>query len=204
MRQTSRKQVWTIQKAGKVRQFRLFQLLPEPTVEVDRLLKLRNELLCDARVDIFENPSQYQMDEARVLKLAENLYPADPRGSTGFFGEGKHSELDGLITRGAFEIVPRAKVPGDANINTGRFVLAIQYADTQAPLHKACFVVQGQKEKEKHCLIYNSSTVRPTSVRLLVSVAVMGRYVVWSFHVTQVYLKKPGHRHTSGLRAPTA
>lgn len=43
----------------------------------------------------------------------------------------------------------------DANILSGRFVLARESADTDKPFHKVRFLVQGNRYREKHMLLRN-------------------------------------------------
>lgn len=71
----------------------------------------------------------------------------------------------------------------------GRFVPALQAADSDLPTPNARFLVQGFRDREKCVLTHTSYTVRAASIRLLVALAFMFRMRLWGFHVTQVYLQ---------------
>lgn len=42
--------------------------------------------------------------------LTGTLHPADPRGASPLFSQSKRDALDGLVKRGAFELVPELSV----------------------------------------------------------------------------------------------
>lgn len=62
-------------------------------------------------------------------------------------------------------------------------------ADTSTPTYEARSDVRWHKDKDKHRLVHNSTTYRAAAVRLLVTVAVIIWYALWSFHVTQPYFQ---------------
>lgn len=68
-------------------------------------------------------------------------------------------------------------------------ILTLKGTDTVSPTYKAPFVVQGHGDREKHMMVHNSSTTRPASVHLLVSVAAMLKFRLRSFGVTKAYLQ---------------
>lgn len=184
-----------------MRQFHIAQLIPEPTSEDDRALRLEQS---NQRREPPDSPQEFappgpevatirkredQSSSPLSVQITETLHPADPRSTSKVLEEAKATELDGLVRRGDFELVDQSAVPPQGNILSGCFVLEIKGSETETTLHKAQFVVQGHRDKEKHMLIYNSYTARPASVRLLVSISSMRRYGLWSFDVAQAYLQ---------------
>lgn len=53
----------------------------------------------------------------------------------------------------------------------GRFALAVKNSETNLPVYKARFVVQGHTDREKDILVHSASTVRHHLVRVLVAIA---------------------------------
>lgn len=117
--------------------------------------------------------------------ITETIHPADPRCKSDAFNRAKKQDLSGLVSRHTFELVRRSTFPRDSNILNGRVILSLNATDPSNPIHKGRFVVQGNEDKEKHVMVHNSSTARPASVRLLISVASMRGYTLWSLHVTK-------------------
>lgn len=99
------------------------------------------------------------------------------------------SEIKGLPERETFKVVLREDVLPDGNILPGRFVLAIKSTGDDKKNCKARFVVDRHKDKLKCLMVHTSRTIQPSSIRLLIAVAAMKGFDVWSSEVRQVYLK---------------
>lgn len=69
----------------------------------------------------------------------------------------------------------------------GRFVLALKNAGTENEKPKARFVAQGFADKEKDYLIHNVTSLRQSSVRVILSFGVNMGYRVYTHDVTQAY-----------------
>ena len=93
------------------------------------------------------------------------------------------------MKRGTWKLVLRDEVPKDANVMGGRFVLAIKDADTDKPTYKARFVVQGHRDRDKDLLVHTSSALRQNSLKILVSIAAMFGFPIWTHDVSQAYLQ---------------
>ncbi len=117
------------------------------------------------------------------------LHPADRRARSGLFDDAKAKELEGLARRGFYEVVLREDVPAGANVMGGRFVLAIKNVGTGEEVYKARFVVQGHTDAEKNLLVHNSTNLKQSSVRILVALAAIFGFRLWSQDVSQAYLQ---------------
>lgn len=83
--------------------------------------------------------------------------------------------MRGSLNKGAFAVVFVEEVDHDANVLDTRFVLSLKNTETDKPLFKARFVVQGHTDAKKGMLVDRAKNVRKNSVRLLVSItAVFG------------------------------
>lgn len=83
----------------------------------------------------------------------------------------------------------RQDLEGGANILGGRFVLAIKNKGTGKEVLKARYVVQGHMDREKNLLVHNSPTVSQQSIRLLIAIATIFGFEIWSEDMTQAYLQ---------------
>lgn len=123
------------------------------------------------------------------VNITEVIFPADPRHKDGRFDEAKKKELKGLWDRGTFKVVLKEDVPKDANVLGARFVLSIKDEGTKREVWKARFIVQGYRDKMKTSLVHDSANARHHSVRLLVGLAAIFGFRLFSTDVTQAYLQ---------------
>lgn len=72
------------------------------------------------------------------------------------------------MDKGAFRIVDERRLPPDANILGGEFVLAIKKVGIKDETHKALFVVQRHKDAEKYMIVYSSTSLKQQSIRLMI------------------------------------
>ena len=120
-------------------------------------------------------------------EICRTIIVEDPADGT--FDKAKRDEINGLLSRGAFKIVERSAVPKGANVLRGRFVLAIKEPDTERELLKTRFVVQGHRDREKGMMVKESPTVLRHSIRLLIALASVFRFTVWTRDVRQAYIQ---------------
>jgi hypothetical protein len=119
--------------------------------------------------------------------IAEIIKQGDPRAMK--FEEAKRKEIQGLIDRGTWKVVLKEDVPDNANILGGRFALAIKDEGTEKEVWKARFVVQGYRDHLKTSLVYYTATSRQHSSRVLIGLAAIFGFQVFSTDVTQAYLQ---------------
>jgi hypothetical protein len=119
--------------------------------------------------------------------ITEIIKPVDPR--TEKFDEAKRKEIQGLIDRGTWRVVAKEEVSDNANILGKRFVLAIKDGGTDKEVWKARFVVQGYRHDLKTSLVHDTATSRQHSSCVLVGLAAIFGFNLFSTDVTQSYLQ---------------
>ena len=122
-----------------------------------------------------------------TVHITEVIEPNDPRAWK--FDEPIKKEIEGLIKRKTWKIVCRSEVPDDANILGGRFVLAIKDEGTNREIWKARFIVQGHLDGLKNWLVHNISVIRQHAIKMLVGIAAIFGFQLFSTDVTQAYLQ---------------
>lgn len=163
---------------GTIKHFNISQLLPDRTDVADTELQRLEESI-----------QQFKSNDPPGIMLTEVLEPGDRRAGLPQFDVAKAKELEGLARRGVYEVILKENVPENANILGGRFVLAIKDKDTGKEVYKARYVAQGYKDMEKQYLVHNSSNLKQNSVRLLLSLAALFGFRIWSQDVSQAFLQ---------------
>lgn len=74
----------------------------------------------------------------------------------------------------------------------GRFVLAVKKTETDQPVHKARFVVQGHTYKLKAMRVHGANNILKHSVRLLITISAILQFKVRTEDVSQTYLQAKG------------
>jgi Reverse transcriptase (RNA-dependent DNA polymerase) len=90
---------------------------------------------------------------------------------------------------GTFKIVLKSEVETDANIIPSRMILAIKKGEDGSEVYKARLVLGGHRDKEKRALIHNSNNVSQTSIRLLIALAAVFGFNIFTADVKQAYLQ---------------
>ena len=121
--------------------------------------------------------------------LTEILKPGDQREFSKAFAEAKQHEINGLMERGTFETVSSDELEKDANILGGRFVCTIKNKGSDKEKAKARYVAQGHRDKEKPYIVHNITTLRQSSVKIVVSTSAVMNFRIFSHDVTQAYLQ---------------
>lgn len=144
-----------------------------------------------------------------VVKL---LDANDPRVREDDFEQAKRKEVDGLNRRGLWRKVKRSELPPDANILGGRFIFSLKNYGTPSEMAKVRFVAQGYRDKDKPFMVHDASSLRASSIRIILAVAACLGFRLFSHDVTQAYLQskyrmtrdvyvdpKPADRHLFGI-----
>ncbi len=101
----------------------------------------------------------------------------------------RKQEIENLVRRGTWELVLEEDVPPGSNIISGSFVIAIKDVEIDNPLFKARYVSHVHRDAEKHNLVHDSTNVRQSSVRLLIALAAIMGFDVWTEYISQAYLQ---------------
>lgn len=164
---------------GHTKQFNISQILPD-----------RDDVHEHELSQFKEGLHQFlNQDQPPGIFLTEVLEPGDKRANQPEFKGAKMKEIEGQIERGAFEIVLKDELPENANILGSRFVLSIKENRTNKEVFKTRYVVQGDKDTEKNLLVYTSSNIKHTSLRLLLCLASLFGFNIWSQDVSQAYIQ---------------
>eukprot|EP00171_Calliarthron_tuberculosum_P022791 IDg22791t1 len=135
------------------------------------------------------NRTMRQKQKPLSVHITEIVRPKDPRAWTQEVRDAKQAELKNLAKRGTWKIVSTEEVPPNSNILTGMFVISIKNCETDNPVFKARYVIHGHKDREKEELVHSSTTVQQSSTRLIVSLAAMFGFRLWSQDISQAYLQ---------------
>ena len=83
----------------------------------------------------------------------------------------------------------KEKVLTESNFITERFVMSIEDFEADKSYFKARFVAQCHRYKEMSNFIHNSTTVCQSSIKILLSLAVVFGFRMWSIDVNNAYLQ---------------
>lgn len=101
----------------------------------------------------------------------------------------KKKEIKGLLERGTFKVILREDVNSDANVLPGHFVLAIKSTKDGEVKFKARYVIGGHRDRFKQLMVHSATTLQPQSIRLLLALAAMRDFEIWTSDVRQAYLQ---------------
>lgn len=132
--------------------------------------------------------AQYNPDvEYTTVLWTEDLMTGDPREA--LFDDAKRQEILGLIERGTFRVVMEEEAGPNPNIIPSRYVLSIKHGEDDSVRYKARFVVGGHRDKGRHSVVHNSVTLKQSSMRVLIALATILGFDVWTMDVKQAYLQ---------------
>lgn len=153
-------------------------MIPDPEDEGNKKLRM-----------IFHGFYDIRPGTPRGILPTEVMHTADPRSKGKEFGTAREKEICGLLRSKVFHVVCRQEAGNDANVMGGRFVLSVEHVETDKILFRAIFVVQGHTDAEKNLLVNSASNIKHVSVRLIVAMADIFRYRIWTQYVAQAYLQ---------------
>ena len=165
---------------GDPRPFNITQVKPYRTPE-----QINHSFMSDIRQGL----SDFSSPKDEDLFLTEILTPGDPRCSSKEITSAKKAEISNLHKRGTFKAILREESPDNANVLPGSFVSTIKSTEDGQEKFKARYVIGGHRDKLKQFMVHSSQTLQPTSVRLLLAMASMFGFNVWTADVRQAYLQ---------------
>lgn len=117
------------------------------------------------------------------------LHRSDPRIQSQEMKKAAEAELLGLIDKNTFQLAKLSPLQQKhANIVPTKFVYSLKHEDGKV-LAKARFCVGGHRDAMKGLMVHTSSTVRHSSVRLLLSLAAIFKLGIWTIDIKQAYLQ---------------
>jgi Reverse transcriptase (RNA-dependent DNA polymerase) len=93
-----------------------------------------------------------------------------------------------LIERGTFRLILREDAGYLPNIIPSRFVLCIKHESGIEKL-KARFVLGGHRDRDKKSQIHNTTNLKQQSIRIILALASIFGFDLWSSDVNQAYLQ---------------
>lgn len=87
------------------------------------------------------------------------------------FIESRRKEINGVLNKNTFEIVPLCNIPKDVRIFTSRFVEEIKNIGTSQAFEKSRLVVQAYNDQGKELVITQAPTIQRASQRLILVLA---------------------------------
>ena len=121
------------------------------------------------------------------IHWTEIIHPGDPRSNSPEMLEAIRKEMQGLVQKGTFRltILPEQE---RFNVVPSKFVLCLKHEDGKTR-HKARFVMGGHKDVEKKLQVHTAYTLSQTSLRVLLALASIMGFDVWTSDVQQAYLQ---------------
>lgn len=164
---------------------------PEKTVDgTENDLQELDKVLDSMWKDHEEDNSEVKADAIPLEEfLAKTIEQNDPRINDEDFVKAKRREVEGLKRKNVWRVVKCADVPKDANIIGGRFAYTLKNYQTPEEMAKARYVAQGYGDKDKGKIVHDTSTIRPSSIRIILSIAAILLLTLFSHDVTQTYLQ---------------
>ena len=152
---------------------------------------LRPEAAATSFLDTVRNTLLEFVTESRPFdtQMTEVVDKNDPRADSPEMRAAIYREVTDLLRRGTFKVILKEELPDGANALTARFVLAIKSnADGQIK-YKARYVIGGHRDRLKQFLVHGAQTLQASSARLLLAIAAIFEFDVWTSDVKLAYLQ---------------
>lgn len=99
------------------------------------------------------------------------------------------SEIFGPFRRNTVGITCREDVSEDGNVLGGEFLLTRNSTESEDPVFKEIFVVQGPTDNEKNMTVNSATNVKHVSLRMLVAIDAVFGSRIRRQDVAQAYLE---------------
>ncbi len=110
------------------------------------------------------------------------------------FTESRRKEINGLLEKGAFEVISISDVPSGMRIFNSRFVDEIKNEGTATAFEKSRLVVQAYNDHGKEEILTQSPTIQRMSQRLILALAAcMPQYDLYLRDISQAYVQSTTH-----------
>ncbi|KAI0991966.1 hypothetical protein K3495_g16220, partial [Podosphaera aphanis] len=125
-----------------------------------------------------------ELDQELSKKLRAEKIITDPNPP---FFLSRQKEIDGLISKGVFEIVTDSS--GTGRLFKSRFVDEIKGKATDSPFEKSRLVIQAYNDKNKADILTQSPTIQRASQRIIICIASSTSYSLHLRDVSQAYVQ---------------
>ena len=123
------------------------------------------------------------------IGITDVFFPSDERAKTEQCKAAIRKEIDGLMDPGIFKRVKKCDVPPNSNVLTTSMVLAVKDVGTENEKFKAHVAAHGHKDSDKNDRVHNSPTIRPVSLRVLLTSAAIKRFRIWATIIIQAFIQ---------------
>lgn len=124
--------------------------------------------------------------------ITAKIDPSDQRADTNQFQRAIGTETEALYNRGCFEETTIHYLPEHSCLLSSRFVLTLKNVDAQNDQHKPRLVAQRQTNMENPIIFHDSTTLKHSSLRIILSFASITTYTLWSQDISQAYIQSDG------------
>lgn len=170
---------------SRARQFNLSQVKHAKLPSIRSLLEPHTT---DSSAHPTQHPFQlYTQQNGPLTFFTEILRAKDSRSR--MFDKKKQKELLSLIKCSTFRVVLRSEAGLKPNIIPTRFVLALKHKNGGSVVYKARFFVAGHRDRHSGKVVHNATTLKQSSLRLLIVLASILGFDMYSIDVDQKYLQ---------------
>ncbi|TAQ87858.1 hypothetical protein B7494_g3834 [Chlorociboria aeruginascens] len=142
----------------------------KPTVSLPRRRgRPRNNTVPALPADI----SIYLEDDLTLLPESPSKSPTESPLTKGQYFASRQKELNELLEKGVFKLVPLDDVPLGTRIFNSRFVDEVKHAGTSSAFEKSRLVIQAYNNDGKKLVLTQSPIIQRVSQRLILSIASM-------------------------------
>ena len=125
-------------------------------------------------------------DETFLIEIRD---PSDSRAKSKEMHMAKREEIKILLRRGTFKVILKEEIPPNGNILPGRFALGFKSTEGGKMKYKARYVIGGHRDRFKEMMVHSAATQQPQSIRLLLALARIFGFDIWTSDVRQSYLQ---------------
>lgn len=115
--------------------------------------------------------------------------PKYNRAQEDYLNESNKAKFKGFHKLNIWFKVQEQDVPAGSNVLEGRFLLTLKNQKTPEEESKVGYVSQWFKDRYKPHMIHDVSTIRISSIRTILTIASLLKFILFSHYVTQVYLQ---------------
>lgn len=138
-------------------------------------------------------PARFQnLADVTIFLQDDHLLPSEsaPPPIPGSFTESRQKEINGLMEKGVFQVIPISQVPRNTRIFNSRFVDEVKNIGTAAAYEKSRLVVQAYNDHEKETILTQAPTIQRMSQRLILALAAIHPHLnLFLRDITQAYVQ---------------